>query len=260
MNRKKELLSSASDLTTAGVFTGILSYITKLPPGIDNILSMALPALACSSNAVLRLQNEKVLNKDKQKVEALARDLQLVMNERKINELKHFTSLDFPIEIYSVIEEIIKEAVNAKGTWLRKLASHILVTIGSDDEPTHLEGKRLCLDLIKELNETDVKLLLLFQAKSRLLFDKYCDEEKLKLEFKKVLNELLNDEGVYAQTILSSSIKLSNLGLISRDCGMTPYDDEFGNKDAMIRDFLVQNQNNVTAHFTVFRKYLYTFV
>jgi len=39
-----------------------------------------------------------------------------------------------------------------------------------------------------------------------------------------------------------------------------PYDDEHGNKQQMINDFLSQNREEETAYYLTFRKYIHGFI
>lgn len=97
--------------------------------------------------------------KRKKKLIKLIESLEAAMEERNIQELQHFVNLDFPIEVYCVVEEIIKESINAKGKWFRKFSSKIIITIGHDDNPDNLLGKQRCLEILKEVNEVDLQLL-----------------------------------------------------------------------------------------------------
>lgn len=178
MKSKNELKNITSDVITTGIPTDITSLIEVLPTDLQTVLSLALPALACVYNSFNRVENEKITKKDIEKIEVFVGDLKSAMEQRQIQELQHFTNLDFPIEMYSVVEEIIKEAVNAKGKWLRKLAAHFVVIIGSVDHPSYQAGKQFCLDIIKELNENDLKLLLLYELTREGSFNCGVDFEK----------------------------------------------------------------------------------
>lgn len=242
---------------TSEAFLNLILSITSLSPGIRNILTLSLSSLACGSNAVMSLKNEEVIRKDIEKVEKFVESLQSTMEERNITELKYFLNLNFPSEIYSVIEEIIKEAVNVKGSWTRKLASQMIVTIGSEDEPTMMNGKRMCLDILKELNETDIKLLALYEIKIKAVqMNKSFDNNKCEKSFCEIREDILDDEYIFSQSILSSSIKLANLGLINESCGLTPYDGENKNKEQMLENFLRQTWQQPTPHYKILQKYL----
>lgn len=204
------------------------------------------------------MNNEKVLEKDKQKISSFNEDVEVAMKNKRIDDLKNFVSLDFPIEIYSIIEEIIKESINAKGKWLRKFAANIIVTIGSEDAPNLMQGKRLCLNLLKELDEVDIKMLFLYEVLRKATYEKDINKEEINLMDQELRKELLNDTSIYAQTILTSSTKLKNLGLIEWECSLKPFDGLKGNKKEMIENFLSLNQSDATAHYKELKKYLYT--
>lgn len=258
MNKKKEVINAVSDLATAGIITGLLPYITTLPQSIQNIVNISIPALACGSNVVLRLNSDKIIEKDIQKIEKLVSEINDAMEYRKVEELKHFVELDFPVEVYTVVEEIIKTAVNAKGKWLRKFASHVIVTIGYSDDPNFMEGKQRCLEVIRELNETDLKLLLLYEFHRKYIYEKGVDLTKLEKNVTEIKTEVLNDNSIYAHTIFVSSSKLKRLGLIMRDCSLHPYDETHNtNKAEMLQDFLSQNQVDVTSHYFEFMRYIH---
>jgi len=54
LSKKIQVLSTTSDLTTAGIFTGILTnMMTTMPLYLSNIMTIGLPALACGSNLVI---------------------------------------------------------------------------------------------------------------------------------------------------------------------------------------------------------------
>lgn len=261
MKAKKEIIDTSSDLITSGTVTGVMSLIISLPPDIQTVVSLALPALACGSNLISNLHNERIFKKDKAKIEAFVNDLKKAMEKHRVKDLQHFTSLNFPIEIYSVVEDIIKEAVNAKGSWLRKLAAHFIVIIGSADDPNRIAGKQLCLEIIKELNENDLKLLLLYElSRQEYHDDREINSKKINDEKEAVMQELLEDPNVFAHTILVCSNKLSRLGLVMRGVALHPYDDERSNKQPMIIDFLSQNRGEVTAYYSSFRKYIHGFI
>lgn len=52
MFRKKEVVNTMSDLTTAGLISWVLPLISNLPPGLTNVMTIALPTLACGSNLI----------------------------------------------------------------------------------------------------------------------------------------------------------------------------------------------------------------
>lgn len=260
MKGKKELKNITSDVTTAGIPTGIMNLFDVLPPDLQTVLSLALPALACGYNSFNRIGNEKIAKKDIEKLELFINDLKSAMEQRQIQELQNFTNLDFPIEMYSVVEDIIKEAVNAKGKWLRKLAAHFVVIIGSVDHPNFQAGKQFCLEIVKDLNEIDLKLLLLYELTRERYPDSEIDFENRQKDIAEVKDELSIDPNVFAHTILISSKKLSRLGLVMRETTLTPYDDENGNKDGMINNFISLNRKDVTAYFSRFQRYIHGFI
>ena len=90
---------------------------------------MALPALACYYNYDSRVKNAKVEEKEKEKLIKLIESLEAAMEERNIQELQHFVNLDFPIEVYCVVEEIIKESINAKENGLENSHQKLLLQL-----------------------------------------------------------------------------------------------------------------------------------
>ena len=79
-----------------------------------------------------------------------------------------------------MIEELIKHSINAKNDWTRRLASSVLVTVGSESLDDS-NGMR-CVSILAELDEIDVKLLYLHLC---VTFS-YLDPEKSKWNLKKL--------------------------------------------------------------------------
>lgn len=256
----KVLVNTVSDFTTAGTVTGLLPFILQLPPDFQTIVNLGLPALACGNNFVQRIQNDKIIKKDREKIELFVIELKNSMEQRDIKQLQNFISLNFPIEIYSVVEEIIKEGINAKGKWLRKLAAEIIVVIGAIDNSKSMAGKQLCLEILKVLNEIDIKLLLLYEMARKMNRDRDINLERIDKIREEVINELLSDEDVLAHSIWVSSNKLTGVGLVMRDTSLYPYDDPHSNKKEMIENFIALNHTEETAYYTQFIKYIHRFI
>ncbi|MDU4800952.1 MAG: hypothetical protein E6X81_08120 [Clostridium butyricum] len=247
----KETLSTASDLTTAGIFGNIISLVNNLPAGVQGLVTLGLPALACTYNTVSRINNQRIQEKDYEKLTKLVYEIKQEMKVREIEDLNKFINFDISTEEYAAIEELVREAINSKGIWIRKLASSILVTAGSEEENNLIEFQR-CIKIIKELDDLDIRLLILH-------ININCnrgDKHKLRKEYEQIQEELINDDTVYAQSIRISSERLSLLGLISRPCSLYPYDDNNVNKVEMIQDFINQNHFEITPYLVIFQKFV----
>ncbi|MGR0330665.1 hypothetical protein ACUU9X_21980 [Bacillus cereus] len=250
-----------SDLTTAGIPATLLSVVLNLPPHLSTIAIVALPALACYYNYDSRVKNAKVEEKDKEKLVNLIKSLEAAMEERNIHELQHFVNLDFPTEVYCVVEEIIKESINAKGKLFRKFSSKIIVTIGHDDDPNELLGKQRCLEILKEVNEVDLQLLSLYELHRQYNTRKSAErEEKIKRLVQEIEDEILQNKEIYAFTLYSSAQKLHRLGLTMTECQLYPNDDGNNNKPEMIENFITLNSREITPHYIDFLRYSNVFI
>ncbi|MEK3980625.1 hypothetical protein MKY37_16480 [Psychrobacillus sp. FSL K6-2836] len=249
--KKKELKAVTSDMITAGIPTGITDMLKSLPPDFQTIVSLALPTLACIFNSY----NRNLEMRDLEKLKLFLSDTKQAMEEREIEELKLLVNLDFPIEMQSTIEEIIRRGVNAKGKWLRKLAAHFVVIFGNSSHPSYQAGMQICLDILTQLNESDLKLLILYELHRKVNFENGIYMEDVNLEVEEVLKVLIEDKNVFAQTIYISSLKLRNIGLIARESSLTPYEDP-DNKEKMIENFISLNCNEVTSYYYLFKRYI----
>ncbi|MES5949173.1 hypothetical protein ACWKT7_23255 [Bacillus toyonensis] len=250
-----------SDVTTAGIPGTLISVLFNLPPHLSTIVTMALPALACYYNYDSRVKNAKVEEKEKEKLIKLIESLEAAMEERNIQELQHFVNLDFPTEVYCVVEEIIKESINAKGKWFRKFSSKIIITIGHDDNPDNLLGKQRCLEILKEVNEVDLQLLFLYELHRQYNTENIAGrEEEIKCLVETIENEIIQNKDIYAFTLYFSAQKLHRLGLTMIECQLHPNDDGNNNKFEMIQNFISLNSRDVTPHYTEFLRYSNIFI
>ena len=79
-----------------------------------------------------RIITDKIATKDREKIEKLHKEIVAEMQKRNIQELNRFVEFDFSTEEFVMIEELIKHSINAKNDWTRRLASSVLVTVGSE--------------------------------------------------------------------------------------------------------------------------------
>lgn len=250
-NIVKQTLATASDLTTAGIVGGVISLVNNLPSGVQGLVTLGLPALACTYNVVSRIKNEKIQEKDYEKLTKLVHEIKQEMKTREIEDLNKFVNFDISTEEYAAVEELVREAINSKGIWIRKLSSSILVTVGSEEENNLREFQR-CIKIIKELDDLDIRLLILHININYNKKNKY----KLRKEYEQIQEELINDDAVYAQSIKISSERLSLLGLVSRPCSRYTYDDNNANKIEMIQDFITQNHSEITPYLLIFQRFI----
>ncbi len=253
MRRKKNAVFQAlSDISTAGVTGGILNLITPLPLGLQTLVTLGIPALACIYNVGDRTMADRIERKDKEKLEKILSDLQVEMRKRELEDLRRFVQFDFSTEEYAIVEELVKQSINAKNEWIRKLAASILVTVGSQ-EVKNLKGMERCLRYINELDELDTQLLILHISTNHT---RLVDRNKIIAEAQDIKRAIIEDDTVYAQSIKVSADKLAFLGLVMRSTSMYPHKDEENSKKRIIEDFLSKNTEDVTAHLISFLSFL----
>lgn len=205
---------------------------------------LGLPALGCLFNFGDRVYNERLAQKDKEKFEKILSDIQDEMKKRGVSDLYRFIDFNFSTEEYATIEGLIKSALNAKNSWIRKLIACILVTAGTV-ETRNQKGFERCATMLDELDSLDVQLLLLLMLSANII----AKGEEAQKQANEIFEYLINDNSVYAQSINSSSLKLKSLGLIISSSSLHPYDDEtLGNKKEMIEQFVHINVHEITAH------------
>lgn len=227
MKKIRHFLGVSSDLVTAGVVnTAIVSIFGVPTPGIQVLLGMGLPAFACAYNFAARVFDDRLAQKDNEKLRAFLQELKLAMDRVQVVDLERFIGLDFSTEEYAVMEELIREGISAKSKWVRKCVAYSLVKIGSGqaDERSLYRYLRT----LQELDDLDLKLLLL------VAFQREGKRE----EFESVSAEIMGDPTIYALSIRVSGDKLARLGLTEKRPQLNPRDDEKQNKDQMIGDFL----------------------
>lgn len=254
IRRAKETIS---DVSTAGVVSGIiLATVNCLPVGMQTLLTLGIPALACTYNFGNRVINERIAKKDKEKIDSLIYELHQEMAKRQLADLSRFLEFDFSPEVYATVEELVREGINAKNRWTRKLVALILVTVGST-EGEMPQGLQRCLSILRELDDLDVRLLTLHTINSLPMAGE--DINNSKDELAAVHDQLLLDVDVSAQSIKVSADRLAAFGLIMHGCSLYPYDDEHSkhsNKKEMIADFLAQTRSDITAIFLDFSRFL----
>jgi hypothetical protein len=253
MNKGVEkVLQVASDLSTAGVVGGIIALTNSCPEGLQTLMMMSIPALGCAFNFGDRAYNERIAQKEKEKFEKILSDIKDEMKTRGLEDLQRFINLDLSTEEYATIESLIKSGLNAKNTWTRKLIASILVTTGCM-EIGNQSGFERCAVILEELDVLDVQLLLLLMLYANII----AEGEEAHKQIDDINLQLINDDNIYSQSIMSSSIKLKALGLISNSGSLHPHDDEInGNKKEMIEDFINQNTHELTAHLLLFINFI----
>ncbi|WP_123053472.1 hypothetical protein [Clostridium sp. JN-1] len=247
----EQTLVTVSDLTTAGIAGDIISLVSKLPQGVQNLVALGLPALACTYNTISRINNQRIQKKDYEKISKLIEELKQEMEIRKIKDLQKFIGLDISTEEYAAIEELVKEAINSKNIWIRKLAASMLVTVGSEEE-NDLRGFQRCIRVIKELDDLDIRLLIIHM---NIHYNREGNDT-LRKESEQLKKDLIEDDTIYAQSINVSSKRLSLLGLVSHECSMHPYDGSDCNKADIIGDFIAQNSSDVTPYLVLFQRFV----
>ncbi|MXO78412.1 MULTISPECIES: hypothetical protein [Paenibacillus] len=253
MRRKRNAVVQAlSDFSTAGVTGGILNLITPLPSGLQALVTLGIPMLACMYNVGDRTITNRLASKDKEKVERILYDLQIEMEKRGLEDLRRFVQFDFSTEEYAIVEELVKQSINAKNEWIRKLAASILVTVGSQ-EVKNLKGMERCLRFMTELDDLDTQLLMLHIYINHVHL---VDRNKIIAEAQEIKQKIIEDDTVYAQSIKVSAEKLAFLGLVMRSTSMYPYEDEENSKKRIIDDFLSKNTGEITAHCISFLSFL----
>lgn len=245
----KNIPETISDFSTAGVVSSILlASINNLPHGIQTLISFGIPSLACIYNICDRSINERIAKKDAEKIDALLKELQLQMKMKNISDLQRFIDLDFSPETYANIEQLVKNGINSKSKWIRKLIALTLVNIGSAEIPNE-QGLDRYIKILQELDDVDIRLLILYNYR---INNQFKSQKCIS-----VFDDICSDDSASAISIKVSGIKLSNLGLVIRISTLQPYDDNDNcNKKKMIEDFLSVNYNEPTKILSDFFKFL----
>lgn len=148
-----------ADLCTAGVVGSVLTSLGTLPPGLETLALLGIPILGCIYNHQRRMSTGRLEEKTKDKVIRLFEDIRVQMQQRNLDDLSRFVGMNFSTEMYSTIEEIVREGVNAKSQWVRHMIASVLVTVGSVEHD--FKDLYRYLRILQELDDLDTELLLL---------------------------------------------------------------------------------------------------
>ena len=171
------------------------------------------------------------------------------MQQRNLDDLSRLVGMNFSTEMYSTIEEIVREGVNAKSQWVRHMIASVLVTVGSVEHD--FKDLYRYLRILQELDDLDTELLLL-HIHSQRSHEVHQSYEMSREQYSRLKDGLLYDDTIFAMSISLSTKRLERLGLVRRSCGRVPYDDDISNKAEKLEDFLVLNCQETTCVLTRF--------
>lgn len=225
-----------------------------------DFLKLTLPPAGYVLSGLRKEKQDSIVEanfeKEREKIYKLLIDIQKNMNELDLKTLRNFNQISFSLEIHSVIQEIIEEGIHAKGIYLRKIIANSITYIGSADDPKDLHGKALCLELIRQLNEIDVQLLLIYHLSLQRRRCKTSDEE-----LQKSIESILKENTIHEQQLHISTKKLFTLGLVVNE---TPRGRKMNNKSAkedQIDLFISRNNEECgkTFYYETFIRYIRLF-
>jgi hypothetical protein len=235
---------------------------------MQSVLNIGIATVSGSLLTLSNLNGEELIDARVKSIVNYVKELETEMMKQELSNLKRYTNFhNISIEEFNLLEELIERGIKEKNSFLKKIIQLVTIYFGKDNDKTKTELVSNTLNITKELNEHDCRLLLYFSyeiIKHRISVP-IQEEESIFREFNEKKTELhkiiINDPYILSEDIYISSKKLEALGLIKQSCSLYPSDDIYetdersfnnSNKNDMLNEFNSKNNEGATEKFKRF--------